>query len=43
MPAPSVALSVTGSEPSREPPASSPDASTVTDGGVGSLIVTSAP
>ena len=42
MPLLSVADTVTGSEPLRWPPASRPDASTVTfDGGVGSSIVTS--
>jgi hypothetical protein len=43
MPAPSVAVRVTASEPSRAPPASRPEAATVGLGGVGSLIVTSEP
>ena len=43
MPELSLATSVTGSDPLRAPPASIPDASTVTTGAVGSLIVTSLP
>ncbi len=43
MPAPSLAVTVTGSEPLRPPPASRPEASAVAVGGVGSLIVTSEP
>jgi hypothetical protein len=43
MPTLSVALSTTGSEPLRGPPASSPSADTVGTGGCGSLTVMSAP
>ena len=43
MPELSLAVTVTGSEPLTAAPASSPDASTVTVGAVGSLIVTSLP